>query len=58
MPTAPRTAGAFDASIVTYFAPEQDCAGLATSTIDAARPRLATGRGSAPLSRSRATIIA
>jgi phosphatidylserine/phosphatidylglycerophosphate/cardiolipin synthase-like enzyme len=37
MPTAPLIAAAFAASIVTCFAPEQDCAELATSAIDVAR---------------------
>src|SRR5271169_6059681 len=37
MPTAPLIAAAFAASMVTCFAPEQDCARLATSAIDPAR---------------------
>jgi phosphatidylserine/phosphatidylglycerophosphate/cardiolipin synthase-like enzyme len=35
--TAPLISAAFAASIVTCFAPEQDCAALAISAIDAAR---------------------
>jgi hypothetical protein len=35
--TAPLISAAFAASIVTCVAPEQDCAGLAISAIDAAR---------------------
>ena len=37
MPTASLIAAEFAASRVTCFAPEQDCAVLATSAIDAAR---------------------
>jgi hypothetical protein len=38
--TTPLISVAFAASIVTCFAPEQDCAGLAIGAIDAARQEI------------------